>query len=115
MSITPEFAALIDRLNQELNQTEQQTTECLNLLRELISCFPDNAIILQYYAFLNAAQLFVENSKRQMQAAVELVSPTNVSDEEIHDSGEEIGTILGQTLEVKLRVERIISRLESEL
>lgn len=115
MPITPEFAALIDRSNQELNQTLARVTGCLELLRELISRFPNNAIPMQYYAFLNAAQLFVENSRRQIQAVVEFVSHTNVSDKEIQDAGEELGTILGQTLKVKIRVERIISRLEEQL
>lgn len=40
-----------------------------------------------------------------MQAGVELVSSTDVSNEEIQNIGEELGTILGQTLEVRLRVE----------
>jgi len=105
MPITPDFAALIDRLNQELAQTEQFSTKGLSLLRELLSRSPDNVILLQYYAFLNATQLFVENSIRQMQAGVELVSSTDVSNEEIQNIGEELGTILGQTLEVRLRVE----------
>lgn len=42
---------------------------------------------MQHYAFLNAAQLFVENARRQMQAAGQFILPTNVSDEEIQDAG----------------------------
>ncbi len=112
MPITPEFAELIDRLKQELNQTEQQATKGLNRTRDLLSLFSDNAILLETYTFLNATQLFIENSRRQVQKAVEFVSLTTVSNEEVQEAGEELGTLLGKTLEVKLRIERIVNRLE---
>jgi hypothetical protein len=112
MSITPEFTELINRLNQELDQTEQQATRGLNRTRDLLSRFSDNAIILESYAFLNATQLFVENSRRQLREAVEFVSLATVSNEEVQEAGEELASLLGKTIEVKLRIERIIARLE---
>lgn len=43
MAIPSEIQALIDRLNQELNETEQEATEGLSLTRQNLSRFPDNA------------------------------------------------------------------------
>ncbi len=64
MSITPEFATLVNRLNQELDRTEAQATKGLNLARELLSSFPGNVTLIQYFAYLNAAMLFVKTSRR---------------------------------------------------
>ena len=64
MSITPEFATLVNRLNQELDRTEAQATKGLNLARELLSSFPEHVTLVQYFAYINAAMLFVETSKR---------------------------------------------------
>lgn len=81
MSITPEFATLIARLNQEVNQTEQQATKGLNLARQLLSRFSKNAILIQYFAYLNAVLLFLETSRKQIQNAVETVRPDDIPDE----------------------------------
>lgn len=112
MSITPEFATLIDRLNQEVNQTEQQATKGLSLLEQLLSYFPNNAILIQDFAYLNAVSLFIETSRKQIQNAVETVRPDDIPDEIIQETGENLETLLGKILEVKLRVEKIIDRLE---
>lgn len=40
MPIPPRISALIDRLNQELNQTEQEAIEGVNLVRPLLPLFP---------------------------------------------------------------------------
>lgn len=59
MPIPPNLAALIDRLNQELNSIEQDTLEGLKLTRLALSRFSNNAILIQYFAYLNSALLFV--------------------------------------------------------
>lgn len=61
---------------------------------------------------MNAAQLFVESSRRQIQITVELISPDDVTPLEIQEAGEDLGSILGRALETKIRIERIISSLE---
>lgn len=43
---------------------------------------------------------------------MELLSPDNVPEEIIQDGGEELGDLLGRVLESKIRLERIIARLE---
>ena len=67
MLIPPPIAALVDQLNQELNQTEREATEGLNRVRQVMSRFPNNALLIQFFAYFNAALFFVENSKRRIQ------------------------------------------------
>jgi len=110
--MTPELTALIERLNQELNQIEQQATKCSSLLRKLLDRFSDNAILLEQYAFLNATLLFVDNSRRQVSAVERDTLSATFSPELIQEIGEELGTTLGQILEIKSRVGRINKLLE---
>lgn len=66
----------------------------------------------QYFAYFNTALIFVETSRGQIQIAVETLSPTDVPDKVIQNAGQDLGTLLGRVLEVKLRVRRLIDRLE---
>ncbi len=54
MAIPPDIQALVARLNQELDETEQETTQGLNLLRGVMSRFPENVMLFQYFAYLYA-------------------------------------------------------------
>lgn len=112
LAMPPEITALIDRLNQELDRTEQDATEGLNLVRQVLSFFPDNAILLQFFAYLNTVLLFVETYKRQVQTTVETISPTDVPTKVIQEAGEDLATLLGRALETKIELGRIITRLE---
>ncbi|NEP46138.1 MAG: restriction endonuclease subunit S [Okeania sp. SIO2H7] len=112
MPIPPEIAELVERLNQELDETEQKATGGLNLVRLLLSQFPDNFILIQFFAYLNDVLLFVETTRRRIQSNVELISPADVDIEEIQEAGEDLGTLLGRIFEAKMQVEGIIARLE---
>ena len=112
MPIPPDTQALINRLNQELDETEQEATEGLNLLRGVISLFPENVILIEYFAYFNTAIIFVETSRRQIQTTIETISPSNVLLELIQDAGEDLGSLLGQVLENKIRGRRILNLLE---
>lgn len=59
MSITPEIQVLLDRLNQEINQTEQAATEGLNLVRPLLSRFPENDRLNLFLAYFSSVLFFV--------------------------------------------------------
>ena len=48
MPIPPEIKSLIDRLNLELETIEQEGIEGENLLRQLMSLFPNNASLIQH-------------------------------------------------------------------
>lgn len=111
MPIPSNIQALVNRLNQELNETGQEATKALNVVRPMLSLFPDNAILVQYFAYINAALLFVETSRRQVQAIVETM-PSKASVAEIQEAGEDLGTLVGCVIETKLGVKRIINLLE---
>lgn len=111
--MTPEIAALVDQLNQELNQIEREAREGLNLVKQVMSRFPNNALLIQFFAYFNAALFFVENSKRRIQTSVEQLSAENVPVEVIQESGEDLATLLGETVEAKMRGSNIITQLEN--
>jgi len=113
MPITPEIAALIERLNQELDETEREARESINIVRQFMSRFPNNDLLIQFFAYFNAAQFFVENSRRRIQIVEDQLETVNVPAERIQESGEDLATLLGQILEAKMRSRNIINRLEN--
>jgi hypothetical protein len=112
MPIPPEIESLIDRLNLELEEIEGQAMEALNLIRPILSSFPDNVILTQLFASLNNFLLFVEISKRRINITVNRLSSNDVTTAEILEAGEDLGAELGRALEAKISVIRIIARLQ---
>ncbi|MCL1466264.1 hypothetical protein [Argonema galeatum] len=113
ITIPSEIQALIDRLNQELAQIEREATEGLNLARPILSRFPDNVILIGSFATLNNALFFVDNSRRRIQITVESISPENVPASVIQEAGEDLAELQGRIMEAKIRVSRIVNRLEN--
>lgn len=113
MAIPYPLRTLIDQLSQELDQTEQATTEGLNLIRPVLLIFEDNAILMQFFATLSNVLLFVETYRGRVQTAVDRLSVVSVTTEEIQELAEDLATMLGVVLETKIRVGRIITRLEN--
>lgn len=113
MPISSEIQSLIDRLNQELDETEEEATAGLNLVRPLLSRFPENDIMVQFFAYLSTVIFFVVDSRRQIQATEARLSPPNVPADIIQDAGEDLGNLLGRIVEAKIGVGRIITRLEN--
>ena len=112
MPIPPEIQSLIERLNLELEIIEGEATEGLNLVRPILSNFPDNVMLTQLFASLNNFLLFVEISKRRINITVNRLSNNDVTNSEILEVGEDLGTELGRALEAKISVRRIIARLQ---
>jgi len=50
MQIPQEIQTIIDRLYRDLNEIERESTEGLKLTREILSRFPNNAILIQVFA-----------------------------------------------------------------
>jgi hypothetical protein len=114
MSIPSEIIALIERLNQELDRIESDATEGANLARAILTLFPDNFIVIQLFAFLNASLIFVETSRRQIRIRLEDISASEVTtDESIREAGEDLAIELGRVLETKIAVISIKTRLEN--
>lgn len=110
--MTPEIIALIAQLNQELDQIEQSATDGLKIARLLLSRFPDNARIIELFATLTNALLFVEISRKRIQFTVDTISPHNVAAEVIEEAGEDLAELLGRTLENKILASRARAILE---
>lgn len=114
MPIPSEINALIERLNQELTQIEQEATEGLTLARVSLERFADNATLIQMFAFLNNTIFYVDTERRRIQTIVENLSATEVTtDEQIQEAGEDLGNKLGRSLETKIFVSSVKSRLEN--
>jgi len=114
MRIPSEIVLLVDGLNQELNQIEQEAREGLNLVKPLLSLFSGHLKVIQLYTFFNNALLFVEISRRRIQAIVERISAADVTAEEIQEAGEDLGMLLGRVIEAKI-VGRQLRRSLEEL
>lgn len=100
MQIPPEIDALVEQLNQELNQVEQEAIEGLNFVSSVLKRFPNNAILLQFFAYLNSVSFLVDIDRKRIQTIVENFSEINVTmDEEIQETGEILATELGRVLE----------------
>ena len=111
MPIPPEIASLVKRLNTELKIIEQEATEGLNLVRPILSSFPDNVRLIQFVALFNNGLLFVEISRRRIQAIAERLNAPDIATAEIREVGEDLGILLGQCLEAKIRGRRILNIL----
>ncbi|MFB2919429.1 hypothetical protein [Aerosakkonema funiforme] len=112
MAIPSEIVALIERLNQELNETEQEAIKGVNIVRQGLSFFPNNVTLTRYFAYFNNALFLVEVFRRRIQSAIATISPENVTDEEIQETGEDLGEILGRVLETKIGIRGIIRIFE---
>lgn len=111
MTIPPEINALTKRLNQELEQIEQEATEAMRIVRVILDRFPDNAILIQFFASLNNFLFFVENARRRIQSIVVTISPDDATAEDIREGGEYLATLLGVVLEARVEVRKIFTRL----
>ncbi|MGL5795829.1 MAG: restriction endonuclease subunit S [Waterburya sp.] len=112
MPIPSEIQSLVDRLNLELEITEREAKEGLSLVRPILSSFPDNVRLIQFLALFNNGLLFVEISRRRIQAILERLTAPDVTTLEIQEVGEDLGILLGQCLEAKIRGKRILDILK---
>lgn len=79
MLIPSEIIVLVERLNQELNQIEQKATQELNIIKPILSRFPNNTRLTQFFAFLNNVTLLVINYRTRIQTIVEGISIGRIS------------------------------------
>jgi|GEM_PF-2477713 hypothetical protein len=83
MPIPSEITQLVQRVNQELDQIEQDATEGLTLARAILNQFPENFIVVQLLAFLNTSIFYAETSRTWIQTRVEDISDSQVSREQV--------------------------------
>jgi hypothetical protein len=113
MNIPPNITDLIERLERELALTEREVNEGINLVRLPLSRFPENTLLVQFFAYLNNVIFLVENYRQRIRSTLELLSEVDVEREEANDAIEELATMLGVVLETKIRVENIVNRLRN--
>lgn len=113
MNIPPDITDLIEGLDRELERTEREVNEGINLVRLPLSRFPENTLLIQFFAYLNNVIFLVENYRQRIRATIELLSVVDIAQEEVNDAIEELATMLGVVLETKIRVENIVNRLRN--
>jgi hypothetical protein len=112
MPVPSEIIIIVKRIDEELSLIEQDTTNTLNLVESLLSRFSNNSILIQYFAYFNSILFFVDSIKKQVKIIVDNISDEAISSE-IQEAGEDLGIILGRSIEAKVNVSRIKKRLES--
>ena len=113
MAIPDEITALVLRLEQELSEVEQLATEGLNITQERLERFPNNAVLLQIFAYFNNYMLLVENLRRRIQYSRLILAAATATLEQVHEAGEDLSEWLGRVLEAKIGISRLKNRLEN--
>lgn len=109
MSIPSEIQSLIDRLNLELETIEQEAIEGETLLRQLMSLFPNNALLIQFFAYWQTTRFFVVNAKRRIDETREQLEESEI----VSELGADLAALLGETIETKIRSRAILDRLRN--
>lgn len=111
MPIPPEINEIIQRLNQELNQIEQDATEALNLLQPRLNLFPNNPVVVGLFAAIQNRLYQVEVERRRIRDVIADIEGEDVSAQSIQSAGEDLGLILGKVVETKVRISSILNDL----
>lgn len=111
MPIPDSIQTLIARLSQKLDRIENKAAEGLELLSILRSRFPENVILMQYFAYLNAILFFIATARKQIQIAIETISLDDVPPEIAQEAGEDLGNLFGRVIEEEMRVSQILDFL----
>lgn len=113
MTIPSALRTLIHQLDRELVQLELTATQGIDLVRPLLSLFQENTTLIQFFASLNNVLFLVENYRGRIQTTMTRFAEADVTLEETQEVAEELATMLGVLLETKIRVSRIVNRLEN--
>lgn len=113
MPIPPEIQNLIDRLNLELDETEQNVTEGLNILSPIMAQFPDNASLIQFFAYFQTTLFWASHAKNRIELARIRLDVPNVSGAIVAESGEDLSVLLGEIIETKIRSRNLLNRLRN--
>jgi hypothetical protein len=113
MTIPSKLVALIERLNQELNEIESSSLLGLNLARDKLETFPNNPRLIQLFGSLNNYLLFVEIARRRIAYESVILDSAALSDEQIQTAGEDLSELLGRAIDSKMAVDSVKNRLEN--
>ena len=114
MTLPSNFNALVEQINNELNDLDHELYQAIELVRARITLFPENIILIRLFATLNNYALFAENTRRRIQETLQYLAIIEIpSDQEIQEAGEDLSEQLGKLLEAKIVVSNIKIRLEN--
>ncbi len=114
MTLPSNLNALIEQLNNELNDLDRELSQALELIRERINLFPENTILIQLFATLNNYALFTENTRRRVAETFKyLTTDESLSEQDFREAGEDLSEQLGRILEAKIIVNNIKRRWEN--
>lgn len=113
MTIPPEIQSLIDRLNSELETIKQETIEGENLLRQFMSLFPNNALLIQFFAYWQTTQFFIVNARRRIDETKAQLLEQPERGEIVPELGADLAALLGEVIETKIRSKAILDRLKN--
>ena len=113
MPIPEELERLIERLNLELRQIEQIVTDGIDLTRPILSQFPENTLLIQFFAYLNNVYFLVNSYKERMQNNINLLLLPDITTSELQEVGQDLSMMLGVVLETKMKVMNIVDRLKN--
>ncbi|MGL4880477.1 MAG: restriction endonuclease subunit S [Waterburya sp.] len=113
MTFPSNLKALIEQVNDELNNLERELSQSIELIRARINLFSENIIWIQLFATLNNYALFADNTRRRIQEIYQYLNNKGLSDLELQEAGEDLSEQLGRILEAKIIVNNIKRRLEN--
>jgi|LakMenEpi03Aug12_release.lakeMendotaPanAssembly.Ray.scaffolds.fasta_scaffold460123_3 hypothetical protein len=112
MSIPDLIQALIQNLDQNLNEAEQKAYQVVNLVRPLLSRFPENLMLMRHFSYFNNVILFIDIARNKTQFVIDYFSIEDLTEEAIQEIGEDLGELLGRIIEAKIGIENILKTLE---
>lgn len=113
MSIPQDIEQSIAQINQELEIIEQDTTEGIEIVRGLLSTFPDNIALTGYFARFSNYVLFIDASRRVLESVEETVGADDVPEELVQEARENLSSLFGKVIEERIRVSSYKTRLEN--
>ncbi|MEM7590769.1 MAG: restriction endonuclease subunit S [Cyanobacteria bacterium P01_A01_bin.83] len=113
MPIPPEIQSLVEQLNLELEEIEREATEGEKIVRQLMSLFPNNASLIQFFAYWQTTRFFVVNAKRRINETKEQLAEQPEESEIVRESGRDLATLLGEVIETKIRSRALLDRLKN--
>ncbi len=75
-------------------------------------CLKSGIIFKTYNLKIGIIGIFNHIFRRRIESAIATISPENVTDEEIQETSEDLGEILGRVLETKIGIRDIIRIFE---
>ena len=108
-----EISAIVDRINLELNQNEQKSTEGAGLTQQLLSRFIDNALLAQNFAYFNTILFFLKVARVQIDNIKKTFNNKEFPPDAIAVAIEELKTLESLVLEIKDNLDLSLNRLNS--